>query len=413
MKTNLSPDNNPFLADILAQPATLRRVLENIDLAVLLPVADALRRGAIQRIVLTGMGSSLYALYPAWLRLADAGLPAVWVDAAELLHAAPGLLTPGTLLWVASQSGWSAEIVTLLDRVRRLSNDGRSLAGLVAIVNDLESPLAHAASPDAPAVKGGLDGVLLPLHAGPEGPLTAHTFLNTLAVAGLAAETLCIGMDRGRTNVDWVECLENGKVLSSTGAARIQASLLGPAVAGALDLAFCQVEQAAGHIEAYLAEWPAHLEKIGAKLGAPDKIVLLGRGASLAVVYNTAMCIHEAARLPALPLHAAEFRHGPIEMTDASLSAVVLAGEGPGRELNRRLYAELRQKGARAAWLDPLPAGDETTGDPGALPAPEASGLALSLAEAVPLQLACLHLALQAGLTPGEFRHIGKVTLDE
>ncbi len=379
MKTDTSLENNPFVADILAQPAALRRALETIQLAPLFSVVKALHNGAIERIVLTGMGSSLYALYPAWLRLANAGLPAVWVDAAELLHTAPGLLTPRTLLWVASQSGWSAEIVALLDRARRLAAKGRPVTGLLAIVNDLESPLAHAALPSSPSrsITGELGGLLLALNCGPEGPLTAHTFLNTLAVAGLAAQVLC---SPGESD---------------------------------LELAFCQIEQAAANLEAYLADWPTHLGQIGASLGVPKKIVLLGRGASLAVVYNAAMAIHEAARLPALPMQAAEFRHGPIEMAGADLTAVILAGEGAGREMNYRLCSELRQKGANALWLDPASAGEETAAGPGTLPAPAASGLALLLAEAVPLQLACIHLARQAGLTPGKFRYIGKVTAQE
>jgi glucosamine--fructose-6-phosphate aminotransferase (isomerizing) len=100
-------------------------------------------------------------------------------------------------------------------------------------------------------------------------------------------------------------------------------------------------------------------------------------------------------------------------MADDSLTAVILAGEGEGRALNRRLCNDLRQKGARTAWLDPLGIGQGVAADGGSLPAPAGAGPGLALAEIVPLQLACIHLAQQAGLTPGEFRHIGKVTLEE
>ena len=112
------------------------------DFTPLAALVQALNAGRFDRILLTGMGASYYGLYPAWLHLAAAGLPAIWVDTAELVHHAPALVTGRTLLWISSQSGRSAEIVALLRQ-----SAANPPAGLIAMTNDLSSPLAQACTP--------------------------------------------------------------------------------------------------------------------------------------------------------------------------------------------------------------------------------------------------------------------------
>ena len=91
------------------------------------------------------MGGSLYACYPAWLLLSNAGLSVLWVDTAELIHHTPALVTSKTLLWIFSQSGKSAEIISAIDFGRI-----QKPAALIATVNDLESPLANASQIQIP-----------------------------------------------------------------------------------------------------------------------------------------------------------------------------------------------------------------------------------------------------------------------
>jgi glucosamine--fructose-6-phosphate aminotransferase (isomerizing) len=137
---------NPYVQDILSQPDSLRLALEKFDAAPLAPLRKAIQRGGFERIVLTGMGASLYAAYPAWLTLAQAGLPALWVDTAELVHHAQGLLTSRTLFWLFSQSGRSAEIVSALD-FERIPRPGALLATVndngIVHGNDNGNPLAN------------------------------------------------------------------------------------------------------------------------------------------------------------------------------------------------------------------------------------------------------------------------------
>ncbi|MBN1146725.1 MAG: SIS domain-containing protein [Anaerolineales bacterium] len=352
--------NNLYARDILKQPGALRSALESFDSAALAPLAGALSSGKIDRIILTGMGASYYAAYPASLILARSGLPVMWLDTAELIHYGRSLLSPRTLLWAVSQSGRSAEMLALLERL----SDCRPPA-LLAMVNDPQSPLAQAAS------------LALPLNAEPEQTVSTRTYLNTLALSQLAALRL-VGED-----------LAQGRR---------------------------ELEEAADSMQAYLESWQARLEQIASRVGEPGHLVLLGRGPSLASACCGALVLQEAVKFPAWALGAAEFRHGPLEIARPGLSALLFAGPPQTRALNLRLFDDLRARAARPFWLDPQ---DGATPESPAipperrLPMPAAHGLGLPLAEIAPVQLLSLHLGRLAGVEPGEFLHIGKVTLVE
>lgn len=371
-------EENLFLKDILAQPDALRHALGQLDFSQLEPLAWALHKGEIDRVVLTGMGASYYALYTAWLHLAAAGYPAIWVDCAELVHHAPALIGQKTLVWAASQSGRSAEIVALLGLLAGRAAAGELPAGLIALTNDLQSPLAEAARLMAETGRQRslpLAGVLLPLHTEPELTISTRTYLNTLAIAQLAAQALCRYAPRG----------------------------------GKLQRRFDDLDRTIDGIQAYLSGWAERLGEIGEAVGAPgdSPLILLGRGLSFASACEGALNIEEAAKLPAIGLQSAEFRHGPLEIARPGLTALLFAGEPGVRELNLKLWGELRAKGMNALWIEP-PGGESPGG--AALPMPIAAGIGLPLAEIVPIQLLCIHLCLEQGLPPGQFRYIEKVT---
>lgn len=360
---------NAYLADILSQPQALRLALQKTDLSTLTSLRAQLANGCFDRIVLTGMGASFYGMYPIWLRLAQSSQPPIWVDAAELIHHTPALIGERTLLWVVSQSGRSAEIIHLLQLLEE-----RPPAGLIILTNEPDSPLGQYAQ-SMP------NKVLLPLYAEPEMTPSTRTYMNTLAIGQLAA----VGLDL-TAKVSLSDCLAD-------------------------------LQRAADGIERYLQDWQVVLRSIESTFDhaartippSPPKIILLGRGPSLASALVGALCLQEAAKIPALAFQSGQFRHGPLEIASPDLTVWVFAGsqEAPIYRLNRKLWQDLRQMNLNA-WLLQSSANEK-----GCLSLPDFSGIGLPLVEIVPVQLLCYSICKQMGIEPGDFRHIGKVTEKE
>lgn len=281
----------PYILDILSQPKSLQSALEKFDAAPLAPLAKAIRNNDFDRILITGMGGSLYASYPVWLTLANAGLPALWVDTAELIHHTPALVTPKTLFWVFSQSGKSAEIVSAIDLKSEI---------LLVTVNDLESPLAKQAQ------------YHVPINAEVEKTVSTRTYINTLGVGQLAALAL-LGKD--------------------------------------VEAARAELLQTASAMENYLVDWESHVKQIGDMLKFPKRLAIMGRGASLASAYAGSLILGEASKFMATPYQAGEFRHGPLELATPDLTALIFAGTQNVRDLNLRLLKDLRGYQVKAFWV--------------------------------------------------------------
>jgi glutamine---fructose-6-phosphate transaminase (isomerizing) len=341
-----------YIADILSQPSVLQSALASLDLTPLQTLRESIAHGQVERIVITGMGASLYGAYPAWLILVQAGLPAFLLDAAELIYYAPRLITPKTLLWVISQSGRSAELQHMFTP-GALPQPGM----LLALTNDPTSPLAETAQ------------VVLPIDAPVELTVSTRTYTNTLAISQLSALVLA--------GLDPQPGLE-------------------------------QLHETCDHIADYLSGWQEQLEQLSQNVGLPSSLVILGRGPSLAAAHTGALVQAEAAKYPALALNSAEFRHGPLELVRPDLTVLILAGPGDTLPLNHRLATKIDRLGGRALWIAPDP-------QPGLpwIEMPAARGLGLPLAEILPLQLLSLALAQQSGIEAGKFNFSGKVALKE
>jgi len=244
-----------------------------------------------QPVILTGMGASLAALRPAWMTLIAAGIPAWLIETAELVNDVPGLMDGDVLVLAASQSGHSAESVALVDEALQPANT------LVAITNDPDSPLAAGAD------------ATVEIHAGEEHAVSTRSYVNTLAAAQLVADMLA--GDASRRDYE--------------------------AVAASLDR--------------YLESWADRVAHLTALVGLPPRLYLLARGASLAAASCGALIAKEAAKQPVEGMSVPQFRHGPLELADERLTAIVLAGTGADRERNRRLYEDLERFGATALWF--------------------------------------------------------------
>lgn len=337
----------PYVADILDQPRRLRSLLSKQPWTAVRPVSQ--RLNTEERIVLTGMGASLFALMPAWQLLVRLGRPAWLIETAQLLHDLPELVTSRTLVIAASQSGRSAEIVALADR-------RESLGTLIAVTNDGSSPLVERSD------------IVIGIESGDEHSVSTGSYVNTLAAATLAAELL-------------------------SGHPSSQASL----------------EQAAEALADHLETWRDRVETIKESVGLPERLYLLGRGASLAAADCGALIVKEAAKWPVEAMSSAQFRHGPLELADRRLTAIVFAGHNNlDRDRNLRLLKDIERYGGHGFVADVEPEKNVA-----ALRIANAHGIGRAVAEIVAIQLVSIAIAEQTGIEPGVFRHLEKVTTIE
>jgi glutamine---fructose-6-phosphate transaminase (isomerizing) len=277
-----------YVTDIRAQPQALQALLDRSPDEAAKQLLGRLPE--FDRVIMTGMGASLYAQYPAFLTLAAAGLPVWWIETSELLGDARGLLTAGSLLWITSQSGRSAEVVALLSEQ---PSDGPAVLG---VTNDLASPLAEAAD------------AVIDLCSGEELTVGTRSYVNSLA-AHLEATAVALARPVPRDLYDMPR-----------------------------------------HLDAYLSRWDGHM-KIWDSAVRQSMIFSLGRGASLAATMTGALIVKEAAKVAMEGMSASQFRHGPLEVADDRTCAILVPGTAASVPLIGRLAADLTAVGANAVQL--------------------------------------------------------------
>lgn len=335
----------PYIQDILSQPTALRAALDNYSTSLLEKISLA----DFDRIIISGMGSSYSAAYPAFIELSKQPVPVQPINAAELLHSLSGMIGTRSLLWLNSQSGRSAELVRLLEHVKSAPP-----ACLLTFVNDVSSPMAERAD------------VCVPIYAGPEATVSTKTYVNMLAVNMLAAIQLC---------------------------------------GGNLSSAIDEMRAAADAMETYLADWEARVQELDSLLGDFDQLFLIGRGPSMSAIWNGSLINKEAAKCTFESIHAADFRHGPLELVDQGFAAIILAEQDRTSALNRNLALEIISYGGKVIWVDSVPDPEIPTSLLSAT-----SPLTRPLVEILPMQMLTLAMASRKSLEAGTFRHVSKVT---
>lgn len=336
---------NAYVQDILSQPATLRNTLGSYSTSAL----EKIELQNFDRIILSGMGSSYYAAYPALIELSKQSIPVQFINAAELLHSLSGEIGARSLLWLNSQSGRSAELVHLLERIQTTPP-----AMVLTFVNDLSSPMGQRAE------------VTIPIHAGQEATVSTKTYTNMLAVNLLAAIQL--------TGGDLKTCIH-------------------------------AMHHAANAMESYLLSWEDHVRQLDSILGEFDELYILGRGTSMSAVWNGSLNNKEAAKCSFEGMHAADFRHGPLEVVEPGFVAIIFAGSSQTSALNRDLARDIVSYGGRVIWVDSVADAEIPT-----ILLPKTSELTRPLEEILPMQMLTLVMANRRGLEAGHFRHVSKVT---
>ncbi len=109
----------------------ISRLDESFDRAV------ELLAGCQGRVVTTGMGKSGIICRKIAATLASSGTPSLFLHPAEAVHGDLGMVAPGDVVLALSNSGETAELIRLLEMVKRLG------IPLISMVGNIESMLAQ------------------------------------------------------------------------------------------------------------------------------------------------------------------------------------------------------------------------------------------------------------------------------
>jgi len=280
--------------NILAQAGSLAQVLNHQSgpgAAALAQAAQLLRSG--KRVLITGMGASLFASIPLEYALCALGIDAVAIEAGELLHYRLPAFHNAVVI-VVSRSGESIEITRILHALK-----GR--APIIGICNEPQSTLATTSD------------VSILIHSHDDDYVAVQTYTGTLLTQYLLAAAV-----------------------AGTSPAAIQLS-------HALLPAFAELVQ---HSHAAAHTWDIFLRP-------ESPIFLLARGPSCASAHEGALLFNEVAKTPAIPMAAGSFRHGPVEVVDGNFIGLVFAPHGPTQPLNLALAADLARFGGSIRILGP------------------------------------------------------------
>jgi glucosamine--fructose-6-phosphate aminotransferase (isomerizing) len=346
---------NHFLEEILSQPRVLRATLDRYleDESLLRSVSRPTKQGEYPLVLLTGMGSSYFALYPACTYLVEHGLPASMVETSELLHYYGGLISNRALVVIASQSGETVEVQKLLREC-----GGRTF--IASVTNDAESYVASNSD------------LALFLYAGKERAAASKTHTTTIAVAALLA--MCLTSTMSKETVQGLY-------------------------------------EAVEAMETFLEGWTGRIEGLVDFLGGVDCLSLLGRGPSLASAMAGALVLNEAAKMRAEGMSGGQFRHGPLEVVTPDFTAVVFAMKGRTRDINLRLAHDIVELGGKVVLIG---SDEELRGERiFNLTLPPLDEFCSPMLEIVPIQLLSWKVAAEKGLQPGKLDKAKKVTLSE
>lgn len=336
---------SPYLADVLDQPRTLSALLESAT--SITGVTREVGLATRPRVVISGMGTSHLAGLGLWATLVQLGVPVWWVETAQLLDVADGLVTPGSLLWLTSQSGESAETVALLDRIPS------DRAHIVGVTNNPASTLARHAH------------TCIELLAGDEATVSTKSYVNSLAVARLIAAQLT----------------------------------------GTVEAALAALHATVDSLASYLANLDQGVAAL-ADFAVGRHLLLTGRGLAAASAQAAGLVLKEAAKAPVEGMSAGALRHGPIELAGPRLAVTFFDhGTDPHHDQNRRLAADLFAAGTEIAWVS-----GEGIDTFRSLPAPTGRGIDPSIRDAVAFQTLSFELARRTGVTAGAFTFASKVT---
>jgi glucosamine--fructose-6-phosphate aminotransferase (isomerizing) len=304
-----------------------------------------LRDTAFSTALTIARGSSDHACaYAAYLIMARLGRVVASLPMSLVTLNKSPLITKGTLAISISQSGQSPDVVEPL----RYFRDGG--ATTIALVNDIDSPLAHAAE------------WALPLRAGKEQSVAATKSFITSLVAG------------ARLVAHWQDDAELKDGLQ--------------ALPDALRIAAA-------------TDWSPAIDVL-----APARnIMVVGRGISFPVALEASLKFKETSALQAEAFSGAEIKHGPMALIEEGYPLVIFATRGPTQASLVQLATEMRGRGARVLLAAPADVAERD------LTLPVAATPDLDPIVAIQaFYVMAAQLSAARGMDPDAPRHLSKVT---
>ncbi|HEX4166734.1 MAG TPA: SIS domain-containing protein [Bryobacteraceae bacterium] len=346
--------STPLLENIRNQPEALRATrnyLSGEGRASLLRAAQLLQ--AKRRVVLSGMGASLFTCISFTYSLLKRSWQAAALDGGELLYFLSDAIDSETVVILVSRSGESVEILKLLPELRKRGS------AVISIVNVSDSVL-QSESDEA-----------IVLHCPADQMVAIQTYSATVVAFTLLAAVL----------------------------------------AGDLEDAFLDLDDAIGALARFLPDCLGAREGWGDFLAGANPLYVLGRGPTLGSVHEAILLLHETAKAPAIGMSAAQFRHGPVEVVDERFRGIVIGTQTETQHLEEALAGDLMSMGGQVRWIGPA-ATSQQVKNLCAWPADLPQRFSF-LGEIVPLQLAAYRKAELNGIRPGGFRWAPLVTTTE
>jgi glutamine---fructose-6-phosphate transaminase (isomerizing) len=350
MENTRSVIEGQYYRDLMSQADVLFGLIRHLETTTLdTRLVDRLRSGIFRRVVLTGMGSSLHACYPIHRAIHGAGYASHWIESSELLLGYEPLYSAESLLIAVSQSGESAEVAAVSQRVSEFGH-------LIGVTNNPDSQLGKSA------------GTVLPMHAGVEATVSCKTYLSTLAILRWLSSQLIENSNSSDQDPNGV---------------------------------LKEIKLAASAVENYLKDWQKHVENWTKLIDGVSSVFVTGRGNSLATAGTGGLILKESTRIHCEGMSAAAFRHGPMEMVGKNVLVVIFEGDHRTLELHRRLANDIRNFGGRSVLIGPEAADFQL---------PELPEAVRPILEILPIQMLSLALARRDGIEAGRFERASKIT---
>lgn len=212
-----------------------------------------LKSGEADKIILAGMGSSLYAAKSIVAKLNKAGIFTIDVNAFETLHFNSGIITDKSIIVLISQSGNTEEILELYNLIE-------NRAALTISMLNLENSL----------LKGKCEYELL-LKMGKETPISNKSYYGQVAMLNIFAAAL-VGED--------------------------------------LDITMQEIEKIIQWADDYVNNQDEFTNKLIEFIGNPENIDILGDDAALGAALQTGLVWRECIMMSLSVYSSSDYSHG-------------------------------------------------------------------------------------------------------